>query len=345
MFATREVRMPAAPSARGNGTPAAAALLVLAALAVVLVSVSTAPWSGPGERAAVFPANLTLHIAAPSHAGGGALSGYAQPADAVELDGQLFVLDTGNNRILAQDRGGNVHRVIDGSSDQRLALRGAMAMATDGRYLYVANSGASQVLVLEPAGAVVKTLDLPPDAASGRPVRPIGLAVGPDGGLFVSDPDGNRVLHYDSDGVLLQTLGSGARTGGSDGFNAPGGVALDGAGYIYVVDILNGRVVKLSPDGSFVQQFGRPGDTAGAFSRPKDVAVDAKGNVYVSDGLLAAIQVFSPAGEYLGFIGRADPGNPRSQSLFTAPNSLTMAGDRLYVVDRFAGLFAFQLQH
>jgi len=345
MFVTREVHMPVVPSARGNGTPAAAALLVLAALAVVVVSVSTAPWSGPGERAAVFPANLTLHIAGPSHPGGGELSGYAQPADAVELGGQLFVLDTGNNRILVQDRAGNVHRVIDGSSDERLALRGAMAMATDGRYLYVANSGASQVLVLEPTGAVVKTLDIPPDAATGRPARPIGLAVGPVGDLFVSDPAGNRVLHYGSDGALLQTLGGGARAGGSDGFNAPGGVALDGAGYIYVVDILNGRVAKLSPDGSFVQQFGRPGDTAGTFSRPKDVAVDDAGNVYVSDGLLAVIQVFSPAGEYLGFIGRTDPGDPRSQSLFTAPAGLSVDGDRLLVVDRFAGMFAFQLQH
>ncbi len=345
MFATREVHIPAVPSARGKGTPAAAALLVLAALAVVLVSVSTTPWSGPSRRAAVFPANLTMHIAAPSHPGGGAMGGYGQPADAVELGGQLFVLDTGNNRILVQDRAGNVHRIIDGSSDERLALRVAMALTTDGRYLYVANSGASQVLVLEPAGTVVNTLDLPPDATTGRLARPIGIAVAPDGDLFVSDPDGNRVFHYDSDGALLQSLGAGVRAGGSDGFNAPGGVALDAAGYIYVVDILNGRVVKLSPDGSFAQSFGRPGDTAGTFSRPKDVAVDDGGNVYVSDGLLAVIQVFSPAGEYLGFIGRADPADPGSQSLFTAPAGLTVAGDRLYVVDRFAGLFAFQLQH
>jgi hypothetical protein len=74
------------------------------------------------------------------------------------------------------------------------------------------------------------------------------------------------------------------------------------------------------------------------------VAVDAGGNVYVSDSLLAAVQVFGPSGEYLGFIGREDPGDPRSKSLFTAPG-LSIAGDRLYVMDRFEGLFAFRLEH
>lgn len=345
MFATREAHLPVAPLERPRGRLALGAFVALLAAAVVFVSVTAAPWRGPSERAAVFPVSLIRHISAPAHPGGDVLGGYAQPADAVELSGQIFVLDTGNNRILVQERTGTVQRVIAGSSDALPALRGPMAIVTDGRYLYVANSGASQVVVLEPGGGVVNTLDLPPDAATGRPARPIGLALEPDGGLFVSDPDNNRILHYDAQGQLQQTLGAGERVGGSEGFNAPGGLALDGAGYLYVVDILNGRVVKLSLEGVIVQQFGRPGDTAGTLSRPKDVAVDAIGNVYVSDGLLAAVQVFAPSGEYLGFIGREDPGDPESGSLFTAPAGLNLAGDRLYIVDRFEGLFVFQLQH
>ena len=67
--------------------------------------------------------------------------------------------------------------------------------------------------------------------------------------------------------------------------------------------ILNGRVVKLAPDGTFLAQYGHLGDTAGALARPKDVAIDAQGNVYVSDSLLVAVQVFGSAGAYRGFIG------------------------------------------
>jgi DNA-binding beta-propeller fold protein YncE len=343
MFATREAHLPATHTPQAPASARPVAFFALVALAVVLVSFASTPWHASRERAAVFPAALSQHVTAPAFVDASVAMGYAQPADAAQLDGLIFVLDTGNNRILAQNHAGAVSQVIDGSVEGQPSLQRPMAIATDGRYLYVANTGASQVLVLEPDGSIVKTLDLPPAAPDGRAARPVGLAVRPGGGLVVTDPDNNRVLFYGNEGQLQTTLG-GSRAAGSSGFSAPGGVAVDGAGFVYVVDILNSRVVKLSPDGTFLQQFGRPGDTAGTFSRPKDVAVDAAGNVYVSDGLLAVIQVFSAEGDYLGFIGRTDPGDASSRSLFMAPAGLTVDGDTLYVVDRFAGLFAFQIQ-
>src|SRR3972149_5169230 len=97
-----------------------------------------------------------------------------------------------------------------------------------------------------------------------------------------------RVWRYEGEGRLLWAAGGGSRSGGAEGLNTPGGLALDAAGNVYVVDILNGRVVKLSPEGSFLGQYGRLGDTAGTLSRPEDVAVDAAGNGYASDSLLAA---------------------------------------------------------
>jgi DNA-binding beta-propeller fold protein YncE len=343
MFATREAHLPATRTPQAPTLARPVAFFALVALAVVLVSLASTPWHASRERAAVFPTALTQHVAAPIFSDASAPNGYAQPADAAELEGLIFVLDTGNNRILEQDQSGAVSRMIDGSVDGQPSLQRPMALATDGRYLYVANTGASQVLILEPDGSTLKTLDLPSAAPGGRAARPVGLAVRPGGGLVVTDPDNNRVLFFGNEFELQATLG-GSRAAGSAGFSAPAGVVVDSAGFVYVVDILNNRVVKLSPDGTFLRQFGRPGDTAGTFSRPKDVAVDAAGNVYVSDGILAVIQVFSAAGDYLGFIGRTDPGDASSRSLFMAPAGLTVDGDTLYVVDRFAGLFAFQIQ-
>lgn len=343
MFATREAHLPATHIPRALAWWRPVAVVALLVLATSLVSLASPPWQLSRESAAVFPATLAQHVAAPTFADGSAPNSYAQPADAGEFGGLIFVLDTGNNRILAQDQSGAVLRVIGGPAEGQLSLQQPMALTTDGRHLYVANTGASQVLVLEPDGSIVKTIDVPPAAPDSRAARPIGLAVRPDGGMVVTDPDSNRVLFYGSEGQLQTTLG-GSRAAGSSGFNAPGGVAVDGAGFVYVVDILNSRVVKLSQDGSFLQQFGRPGDTGGTFSRPKDVAVDAVGNVYVSDGILAVIQVFSAEGDYRGFIGRTDPGSARSRSLFMAPAGLTVVGETLYVIDRFAGLFAFRLQ-
>ena len=262
---------------------------------------------------------------------------------ALTPDGSTFVTDTENDRILKLDPAGRVAATFDNTSDERLALRGPMAIASDGHSLFVANSLAAQVLVLDLSGHLQKTLPLKTLSDDARTPRPIGLAVTPEGDIVVADADNHLVLFLDSDGTILKTIGTGSRASGRDGFNVPGAVTLDGAGNIYVVDTLNGRVVELSPNGAFVAQFGELGDTAGALARPKGVVVDSEGNVFVSDGLLAAVQVFSPEGEYLGVIGRKDPTDPASGSLFQAPAGLWLEGERLYVMDRLAGLITLDL--
>ncbi|HLB27473.1 MAG TPA: NHL repeat-containing protein [Dehalococcoidia bacterium] len=318
-----------------------ACAVISAALAVALIPRDV---PGPELSARVYPARLARHLGNPSahvQPSGGA---WNQPSDIVALGERWFVLDTGNNRILELNGDGAVLQVLDQQRDGRLALRGAMALAGDGRYLYVANSGAAQVLVLTPEGGVVGTFPVGGvEGEDSSPARPIGLAVAGNGDFLVSDADNHRVLRYDREGRLLWAAGSGRRAGGEEGFNTPAGLALDQAGNVYVVDILNGRVVKLAPDGTFLGQYGRLGDTAGTLARPKDVAIDAAGNVYVSDGLLAAVQVFGPTGEYRGFIGLKDPADRGSGALFRAPAGLTIAGPNLYVVDRFASVFVMDL--
>lgn len=340
----RELRQSLGRSGQRRADLTALALAVALVLVVGLVAFVSERAGGSRVSALEFPARLVQHLESPAIEGQTAVGGWKQPSAMTVLQGRWFVLDTGNNRILELDEGGTVRAVLDRQRDERLALQGAMAITSDERYLYVANSGASQVLVLEPSGRVVKVLALERVAPQDQALpRPIGLAVTRNGELLISDGDNHRVLRYASNGRLLHAVGSGKRDSGQDGFNTPAGLALDQMDNIYVVDILNGRVQQLSPDGAFLRQFGRLGDTAGTLSRPKDVAVDRAGNVYVSDGLLASVQVFSPQGEYLGLIGRKNGGDPNSVSLFEAPAGLTISRDALYVVDRFAGLFVFQL--
>ena len=314
--------------------------VIAAALAVALIPQDM---PGPELSARVYPARLTRHLENPSAHVQPSGMGWNQPSDIVALGGRWFVLDTGNNRILELSEEGAVLQVLDRRLDGGLALSGAMAIASDGRYLYVANSGAAQILVLTPDGGLARTFPVAGVEGDSTPARPIGLALAVNGDFLVSDAANHRVLRYDGEGRLLWAAGSGRRAGGEGGFNTPAGLALDQAGNVYVVDILNGRVVKLAPDGTFLGQYGRLGDTAGTLARPKDVAIDAAGNVYVSDGLLAAVQVFGPTGEYRGFIGLKDPADRGSGALFRAPAGLTIAGPNLYVVDRFASVFVMDL--
>jgi DNA-binding beta-propeller fold protein YncE len=281
-------------------------------------------------------------VAVPTHPGGEVFGDFGQASDAVEIEGLLYVLDTNNSRILVLDGSGIVKHVMREPADGSYRLDGALGIATDGEFLYVANTDDGEVLILDMDGLLIRRIGLDAGAPGGQP-RPVGLFVGPDGGLVVSDVQNHRVLFLDSGGDVVQAAGTGARAAGSEGFNAPGGVTSDLDGYTYVADMLNGRVVKLSPEGDIVRQFGRLGDTAGTLSRPKDVAVDEAGRVYVSDGLLAVIQVFAADGEYLGLIGRKDGGDAGSGSIFAAPAGLSVTGGKLYVIDRFAGLFVFDL--
>jgi sugar lactone lactonase YvrE len=285
----------------------------------------------------LWPATLALHVefdAAQAN----------QPADVAPLDGKMFVADTGHGRLLAVSADGKNIDVLDQQDDPKLTLSGPMAVAAHQGELYVADSNAGQVVVVAPSGKVGRVITLAKGAAADAlEVRPIGIAVWNDGSFAVSDTANNRLNKYNPEGNLVWTVGTGQRASGENGFNGPSGLALDKDGNIYVVDVLNSKVKKYSSDGAFVYSFGQAGDRAGQFSRAKAVALDDAGNIYVSDGLGAAVQVFSQTGAFLGFLGRKDPADPKSVSLFQAPHGLKIVNGKLYVVDRFAGLFVFDL--
>ena len=292
----------------------------------------------------VFPAELMWHVplTRADASGKPTPDSAAMPADVAVVDGRIYVLDTNNNRIIEIDKDGNILRMLDSSVDGRLALQTPMAIAArDGR-LYVANSRAGNVIVLDAAGAVLQVVT-PQAPAAEKPLRPIGIAVTSDGDIYLSDPDNHRVLRLDGEGKLVSTLGSGTRDSGDYSFNMPGGLALDAEDNLYVVDMLNYKIKKYSPSGEFLFSLGEAGDTEGTFSRPKAVAVDEDGRMLVSDTLQVAVEAFEADGTYAGFIGREDPDNKESASLFQAPHGLKVVDGTLYVVDRFTGLFAFRL--
>ncbi len=279
-----------------------------------------------------YPAQLVQQL--PQPAGGS----WLLPAAAVPVEDGVFVLDAGNDRLLKLDHHGELVASLEG-----LNLAQPIAAASDGERLYVVGPLSSEVVVLDASGQVERRLDLRSLAAGARVPRPIGVAATPDGGIAVSDAANHQVLILDGGGGLVRAVGRGGRAGDREGFNVPAGATVDAAGNIYVVDTLNGRVVKLSPEGEFAGEFGRLGQTAGTLSRPKGVAVDSEGRVFVSDGLLAVVEVFGPDGTYLGVIGRREPGDAASGSLFQAPAGLWLQGDKLYVMDRFAGLLVLSL--
>ena len=92
------------------------------------------------------------------------------------------------------------------------------------------------------------------------------------------------------------------RETGSDSlrFNRPTDVAVAEDGSFYVSDgYLNSRIVKFSPDGKYLFEWGTKGNKPGQFNIPHSIDLDKNGNVYVADRQNDRIQVFDANGKFL----------------------------------------------
>lgn len=150
------------------------------------------------------------------------------------------------------------------------------------------------------------------------PGNPGGLAVDPNGNVYVGFWNVHKVASYSPEGKLLAEWG---KKGTGDGeFQLPGSVAFGPDGLLYVPDQGNSRVQKFTPGGKYVGQFGRRGTrqgefggsqpAGGRFAGPQFVAFDRAGNVYATDADRNRVQKFTPEGKPLADWGEAgaDPG-------------------------------------
>ncbi|RKZ90517.1 MAG: 6-bladed beta-propeller, partial [Gammaproteobacteria bacterium] len=99
------------------------------------------------------------------------------------------------------------------------------------------------------------------------------------------------------DGSFKRTIGQSGK--GVSEFNAPGGIAVNSKGELFIADFFNQRVQKLTANGDFLQQWGQTGQAGmlqGKLNYPTDVAVDNKGTLYIADGYNDRIQAFDPEG-------------------------------------------------
>ena len=118
---------------------------------------------------------------------------------------------------------------------------------------------------------------------------PRGIAIAPDGTLFVADSRNHRIQHLSTEGRVLNVWGSyasileGNAPGGT--FSEPWGVAVSPDGYVFVADTFNHRIQKFTLDGRFIKMWGifRQGDDPESLWGPRDITIDQDGRVLVTD--------------------------------------------------------------
>jgi DNA-binding beta-propeller fold protein YncE len=118
-------------------------------------------------------------------------------------------------------------------------------------------------------------------------ISPSGIALGPEGRVFVADADLQRVF-------LLDRNGKGIGIIGQDQLMRPTGIAWDpNAALLYVSDTQAHQIKVFDMTGRLVRSLGRRGEGPGEFNFPTHLAF-SHDRLYVTDTMNARVQVISP---------------------------------------------------
>ena len=173
--------------------------------------------------------------------------------------------------------------------------------------LYIADRGNQRVRRVGPDGIITTVAGTGTRGFSGDGGlataaslnAPSGIALGPDGSLYIADQSNHRVRRVRPDGIITTVAGTGTQGFSGDGglataasLSAPIGVALSPDGSLYIVDTSNQRVRWVGPDGIITtvagtgtQGFSGDGGaaTAARLSLPFDVVLGPDRSLYIAD--------------------------------------------------------------
>jgi len=192
-----------------------------------------------------------------------------------------------------------------GNAPGQFSAPHGMAAGPDGS-LYVADSNNHRIQKFDANGKFVSAFggfsgQNNPNPAPGTFTEPWGVAVGPDGSVYVADTWNHRIQKFDQDGKFITAWGQAGQTdvnGQPNIFWGPRDVAVGKDGRVYVTDTGNKRIQVFSSDGTFVAQFGGAGVQPGQLDEPVGIAVDpVTGNLVVDDTWNQRIQVLTPDGK------------------------------------------------
>lgn len=113
-----------------------------------------------------------------------------------------------------------------------------------------------------------------------------GVATAPDGDVYVVDADAGKVSRWSSEGEFVEEW-----VGPGTGFQEAGAIAVDGAGFVYVVDSGTNTILKFTATGGYIGTFGQDAN----FGFAEYIVVTETGTVWVTDLTGEKIVQFEPA--------------------------------------------------
>jgi hypothetical protein len=243
---------------------------------------------------------------------------------AADSAGNVYIADTGNNRIRKVDIygiitnfAGSASRIVGNTGDGGRATAALLdyptAVAVDpAGDVYIADTGNKRIrkvdtngVITNFAGNAMGTFGYTGDggpATSAYLADPTGVAADAAGDVYIDDYQADRIRKVDARGIITNFAGAPLPTPGYTGDGGPAtsallqaadAVAVDSTGNVFIVDWGNERIRKVDTAGIITTfagsaGIGNSGDggpaTSATFSCPQGVTVDSSANVYISDG-------------------------------------------------------------
>lgn len=250
---------------------------------------------------------------------------------AVDATGNIFIADYSNNRVRKVDPTGIITTIAGNGTagflgDDSLAaststkLNTPLDVAVDAprNIIYIADNGNGRIRKIDASGVITtfagngSATYYSTDDDGSHLATNVGLSnpwavdVDADGNVYIADSNHNRIRKVRaSDGIITTVAGSGAFGYGGDGglavssttlLGAPADVAVDAAGNLYIADLTNNRIRKVSASDGIITTVAGNGNTVpggsgdggpavdARFEAPiYRVAVDAPGNIFIPD--------------------------------------------------------------
>lgn len=249
---------------------------------------------------------------------------------------ELFISDSGNNRIQVFDLNGSFLREFGKSGDKVGELGRPMHLDIFEDKLYVTEYLNDRIQIFSLLGDPLYMFG-EPGLGEGQLDSPGGVAVGKDGKIFVAGFYNHTVQVFDKEGGFIKHYGTtGEKSFRSGRFKYPTDVALLSSGNIAIADAYNDRVQVLNYEGKVVNLWGGPfgmnmsGGFNGWFRTATSVTVDPNDNIFVADFFNHRIQKFNSDGTFLSVIGSQGIG----KGAFDRPTDVAVDDKgNLYVVD------------